>query len=917
MGKSVCRGITLYSCHIPIRPGRVPAQYSTLGFFNGMSTELLQIDYTEEDLGKMWEYSMEQNRKCDGSYSFQNIFVMAEDEWNTQYTDQEIWKEQTDIDYPLTMIVFLQLQEYMTGKDSIQEQCEKFNNVAIRFLSEGKAYTYCSVDKNDFVVCLKCRNYHNAVETIKALHTTGKKIVYSYSVFSISHIVLERIFADHYSYLFEETIESICLKGITNSISGQNRQFKWNEKYWAFCEKLARKLYTEQERKEQVINETGEIESKNRDRTYDILGDNDFRYIARDVNLGRLLSEFRENGLLSYRNEEFSFYLFSSSLVLNTQTPVNSVLDNNQTIRLTFHTKCCDKAEKVLNDIGKMIRKKKIEDEQILSIYYALHQLLQSFKVLEVSPAKKYDFFSMFHPFRMLLDIVKEKLEEGKVECFSENDTMFDFIHKISMTFHSAQRTDIQFFQIQDFNVIVHYSPAKLRAFYAVWILKLAELYKAFKVRRSKRYSFIFSPGMFDITLVRQLFPQGEEKNRLMLVTLPDNMIYRVKWLSVVLSHEAAHIGCERKRESRHWASLEICVRNLLLEIHAFMIYGICTERGLIEPWIIVQILDQNRGLLWELRRRILEKAKEDLSKIVIEKRDDVCRRERSMGYIRIAFDHMREYYDEKIIAEYCCLVKNKCIEMKQNNTGGGIKEITRGFNGLQNDLRFFLRMFIAVQLDKVLKVFYYIEEEAYADLITILTLEQSMEDYLKYCAYAERRDEDIPAQAEPVVIRMALVIATVCKIAEHKWVVGNRLDFAKKWGHDQLETLCYAFPKNSKEALLVAKIFYYSQRVKNKLADISTYVRAYNPDSNGFDKEKYDFLNDQIVWDALCKYLYECAEEYINRVINDNTIFAKQKEMAETYEELHNGSLLDVVQVIENFLSKYAQESILSELNE
>lgn len=912
MGNAVCRAITLYSYQIPIRLGSmlVQSQYSTMGFFDEMSTELLDVNYITDDLSNLWNYIMEQNKKCDGSYSFQNIFLMADDDWNEGCTDRELWCEETDREYPLTMVVFLQLKEYMSGTDSIHQQCTAFTRKAKEYLKEGKVYTYCSVDKNDFLVCIKCKNYHNSVETIKELHATGKKIVYSYSVFSINHAVLESLSQDHYEYIFNETIESICLKGITNSISGYGD--RWDDKYYTFCEKLAESLYVEGEREERVVNNEGEIEIKTKDRIYDILGDNDFRYIAREVNLGKLLSEFKKDGILSYQNKEFASYLFSSSLVLNTQTPFRNLL-NDRNEEFPVDLKCCEEAECILNEIDRIIRNKNIDNDQVLSVYYALHQLLQSFKVLEMSPAKRYDFFSMFHSFRMLLDIVKEKLEGGMPECFCENNDIFDFIHKISMVFHSAQRTDIQFFQIQDFNVIVHYSPAKLRAFYALWILKLSELYKALKTRKNRNYSFIVSPGMFDVTLVKQLFPNAEEKNRLMLVTLPDNSIYKIKWLPIILSHEAAHIGCERKRINRHYAALEVCTRVILLEIHAFMFYGICMEREVVKQDTIVQAIHHNRNLLKDLQDILRERTEEIFADMDEDKRDRECRRDKSKQHICEAFDYMYNYYHEKVIAVYCCALKNMFVEnrMRKNKD----KSIARSFNELQDDLQYFMRIFIEEQLSDLIDAFYYIEEEAYADLITTLTLEYSMEDYLKFCAYVEKTEKEnkILPQGEAVIIRMASVINTMCSIVKREWIIEHKRDFANKWQHNQLWRLCKKFPKDSKEKKLAAKIFFYSRRVRDMTGKINKYQRRYDPENAGFVGNTYDFLNDWVIWTALCRYLYECAKEYIEKMAGDHTIQEMQQECAKTYARLGQNSYTDVIQVIEDYLCKNANENVLN----
>ena len=111
-------------------------------------------------------------------------------------------------------------------------------------------------------------------------------------------------------------------------------------------------------------------------------------------------------------------------------------------------------------------------------------QLLQSLKALERAPAKKYDFYSLYHPFSLLIHMLESEIRKAAEEksrkgsyLFSCNEDIYEFIQKISLTLHGTLRTDIQFFQIRDFNAVVHYAPAKLRAFYALWALKLSEYY--------------------------------------------------------------------------------------------------------------------------------------------------------------------------------------------------------------------------------------------------------------------------------------------------------------------------------------------------------------------------------------------------------------------------------------------------------
>lgn len=919
MSYPICRAITLYSYHMPIRKSCLSAQYSTIGFFDGMSTEIIDVDYAQNDLKSLWWYTAEQTNKCDGTYSFQNIFAMADDEWNEECTDEIFWSEETDRDYPLTMVVFMQFKEYIVDKGGIGEQCRQFNTIVKQHLEGGKGYTYGSVDKNEIIVCLKCRNYHNAVNTIKKLHRIDRSVVYSYSVFSVRHMVLDNLCAENYAYLFDEEIESICLKGITNSIRNSEYTLNLDEKYYDFCERLSERLYANEERK--VVIKYGEsyIECGNKDRIYDILGDDDFRYIAREVKLGRLLNEYRKEGLLSYLNPDFSFYLFSSGLVLNTVTECGikidcrKVQDEGKRLFESMIPRHCDTVTPILGEICKIIENKYFNDDKMLSIYYALYQLLQSFKVLELSPAKRYDFFSMFPPFKVLVQIVYEKLKKEDNENIGERKEIFEFIHKISMTFHSAQRTDLQFFQIQDFNVIVHYAPAKLRAFYAMWILNLSEMYGRFKVNSSKNYSFIFAPGMFGITTVSQLFPSDMKSDRLMLVTLPDRAVYEIKKLLIRLSHEAAHIGCERQRGARHSYALQACARIAKLELHAFMLYEIENNKWM-NTDIFIKKVCQDNSLLQELEDDLIEENRVILQQYSEDKRDDECRRERSVLHISDAFEIMLEKYGEKIIADYCSHIKNVYISSTKRTGDRNIylAQVSRICNDAQIEMCEFIGTFWNIQLKKVADMFYYIEEEAFADLITILTLEHSMEDYIMSFTSDEITEEDIVEAngATAVAVRMALVIDTVVKISKSEWMCANRPSFQKEWTEKQLEKLCISFQRNSVEECLSLQILGYKEAVKDSLKQIDNYQRMYDPVEGGYTITTYGFLVDEEVWNTLSKYLYMCAERYISALPKKNRELDKQQRyFAEVYRHLKQEPFINCMQTIENFLWRYERE--------
>lgn len=104
-------------------------------------------------------------------------------------------------------------------------------------------------------------------------------------------------------------------------------------------------------------------------------------------------------------------------------------------------------------------------------------------------------------------------------------------------------------------------------------------------------------------------------------------------------------------------------------------------------------------------------------------------------------------------------------------------------------------------------------------------------------------------------------------------------------------------------------------ENIRDIKGNINTYNRLYNSEEESSNGGCYDFLNDTVIWESLCAYLLECAEEYINKVAEDNTINQMQKYLAGTYSQLCSGSFMDVIQVVEDFLCKNANNSMMEGL--
>lgn len=911
MGADICRAITFISYHIPMAMEQeVKVQYSTVGFFDGMLTERLAIDYENEDLKQLWRYCLNCTVKSMGQYSYQNIFGFSRDEWN-QYSDEDFWRESVNEEYPLTFVVFLQLRQYKTKEDSIQKQCMAFNEAICKILSgRGMYYTYCTVDKNDFVVCIKCRDYGEAVKAIKSLHGTGNEVVYSYSVFSVSSVVLERLQEEKYTDIFTQDIYSICLKGITNSFDPKHK-FSLDQKYYEFCDKLLNNLYGDQKADADYM-------------IYDILGDDDFRLIARHVKLGALLRQFAEGGMLCYKEKEFRFYLFSSSLVLNTETPeYPQISEEDKTesangMQQEFQAPICNDLKTKMINIAKRIPTEaggNLENEKIVTFCHAIWQLMQSLKALEVAPAKRYDFYSIYQPLSLMIKILEEKMQKDSGSDISENAEIYDFVHKISMTLHGTLRTDIQFFQIRDFNAIVHYAPAKLRAFYSLWALKLSDYYNEFCPEKNT-YSFIFSPGMFRETSVKQLFTNYDEDKRLMLITVPERHLYSPRWLAIILTHEVSHfVGYTvRNREKRHEIWLEACARVLYLEMSYYRYYVSAAEwKNAVEKALM------HTCFFEDMKVRLYEEEQ------IIRKEECLWphefHSENSMKTIEQAFGSIGRKYIEKIISDDCERI-NRFLQEEDNlkrlafrERVKTVEEIRRISFDVSPQLLALYHKFQYKLLPQILRIFRYITSEAYADLTAILTLNLLPQEYLLSFTRGELNLDTGSADKENgvmLVVRAGITIEAMQNIAKRELDKGQSIftkTFLEKWSKNAAADLVLDFQGALEEEFIAMQIYIY---VSSKSGD---QIREYEPiyeyerGIQNFDNAKLDCFNDHVIKQLLISYLDKCAGDYVEILENSQILQDNRKVLVNLYQKLAGGSVIDIAQEIEDFLAAYEDE--------
>ncbi len=923
MSREVCRSIAFINYHIPVPEiDENEIGYSTVGFFDGMKTESIFMDFQRDDFKPLWEYSIEGMKMKQGHYSYQNIFVFGNDDWNGQ-PDDCFWSEERNKQYPLTFVVFLQLKDYETESRSIEQRCKEFSSAASQKLGkDGIVYSYYTVDKNDFVICLKCVHYNKAVETIKNMHNIEETVIYSYTVFSVSNKVLSELSKQNFPEIYEQVIASISLKGIANSI---DKSIALDYKYRDLCDRLVEQLY-------------GKDIKDN--RLYDILGDDDFRFIAREVNLGQLLRQFAVGGLLCYTERRFRFYLFSSNLVVNTDAPKlaelggklsESIIGSNiSTSNQLLRSEKCDELQATLNNI--ILKTNSTSDiagkEEEISYLYSIWQLLQSLKALETAPTKKYDFWSLYHPLSTLIQILSTKGD------LSQSSWLYEFIHKISMTLHGTLRTDIQFFQIRDFNVIVHYAPAKLRAFYSLWAIKVKDFYNALSIANQKKdskryaenemheYSFVFSPGMFKEVSVKQLYENYEEKRKLMLITSPERYLYLLHWTPLILAHEVSHFvgSCPRSRPDRHKIWLLCCIRSLVLELERFRYDSIRSDATGYNLTDCLEKAISETKLYTNLQKQMLEDEK------TVRERDYKFEHPyHSMNSQRIIMYTFRRTVQtdmEHLISGDSGTIQalmKKELEFEnlkgedRLKVGEYLRQITYGRD---ESIKHFIEKFQSNWLGQLLDVYKYLTVESYADLMMVLSLELSPERYLRVSSDSSvmaRFNEKTKNINNTMVVRIGLVINAVESVVQDVPKIWDA-QFVSWWSGDVARNLVDKLQSSEAVCSLAAYVYKYIGRCKanDHMKAIRHYEGVYNRSRKEFSNRRFDFLSDKIIWELLSSYMQTCTRAYVQAMSADNDVGKMQAQLKDTYKAITGDTIYDAVQKIENFLEKFEQETVI-----
>ena len=749
MAYNICRPIVLYNDFLP--PDDKPHdkwQYIAFGYFDGVKVGENIFQEGQCSLERLWDYDVNQMQELDGRYSAQIIYGFRSEEDNGDY-DNKFWKEALDkgTEYPFIFVVLIQgtMEKDRAGINHRRKLEENLSEEGRR-----QAITYLTLDNSSMLLILLCREYEDGAVLIDGFHRKedesllreiGIKLSYSYTVSAVQKKFLN---SSGIKRLQEKRVGRVYIYAIERQPGSiEYIREKMDEK----CAKLVRK------------------ES--------ILGCNDEVMIIEDMSWYDFLTFFQdENGRLNHSCPEYRDSFIGLTTIItgiqNDEEALQISWESPGKISETPFQEACRKLGEKLRGLIYKVRETQ-EGFSAGTLERYLYQITNALQKFENTPVQDYIYYSMYLPVHMVLQIAGEA---GNINNLHFYNAFYEFVKSLNLCVQNSVRSDRQFTQSLDLDIRIYNAPVRLNAFYNAFLYYMKRfLGKTGEENTPEHeYEFLTSLGVVSNVQVRELFKNMSENKRLFFVSIPENQIYDMKLMLIMLSHEVGHFVGQtvRNREYRYDCAVKIVanitakffkveLREEYAEIQNETYWRVFEQR--LDKFLRAQIAYwEDKETLKKYRFRV-EKEEELnvhynrhqmyryythwLKEILLDSVDQVLiyKREELFGYLGET-EYLR--WVEQGVSQ--AARKQRAFSEKQGDVA---KKVNRVF--LWDEDRFSVEQAI----DMMMSFF----KECEADLVAILTLELSLEDYLyavwKSASDQGRQDWEIPAE---MVIRSGLV---------------------------------------------------------------------------------------------------------------------------------------------------------------
>lgn len=864
---NICRPIIFYNNFVPPIKEVQEWKYCAFGTLDGIDVEKNIARENEQILSSIWKHQREFCEKLNGKYMAQVIYAVKYDEWEK---DHVFWGEETDSEYPFTFFTRIQcngdVKTLWEKRTAFQERLD--------CLSHVKASVYLTYDNSDFIIILKTDTYTYGAAIVNTLRQGGNLIEESggYSITKNSFTV----FAVRQSII--NTCENLCINDKIHQVEIR------------FIEKQGKGIAKIEERMSANVEKLTDVQCIRKQ----VLGTDDEVITFFNIPWKTFLSFYKnKTGILNNANEDYNQFILGTTAVIMEQAgfidELLTVSDESVELAKEWRQQEVAQSRKYGRYIDNLVIKlKTIKDLEEKSLCKSLDIVVNSLAKFKQPAFSDYLFLTIIRPMDCLLDLIIANAKRGTGAKFNNRNAYLDFIKSFNMYTQNSIRSDRHSMQVMDLNVKIYDIPVMLNVFYNAYLYRICGLLN--KCSDETEYNFFVMPGMGYKVNVQELYKRVEEKRRLMKAEIPEHKYFDMKGTMIVLAHEVAHyVGREiRKREYRYQNYIQnIAHIYIVYIVHMYQKYE---KKPIIIEFDIESLEERMRVILSgamerETRKDYLEKNKVDtqyyLEKNINYNIIDKTAEERKKYQFYISF--IKEYSGNAILGVmlYCLQdvfapVIYKMEKREADEFIDLIYQITERFISEYPEKSTALSMKTATES---LIMMY---EECFADLMSILLLQLTPEEYIQ--SFAESALEQGISEEDITnynyVFRIMFI--AICMIEP-----GDTLS----WNMEEIEALMEKPHCNKivKELVVLCKL-YYNEGEKY-------YENQY------FEKNCTNIFKDRKIIESISDYLIECKREYF--AIKNKNYTRHDEEMLAVIQDLYQSSKEGIQQGIEQQMIK------------
>lgn len=841
----VCRPILLYNEFLPAKTGDRKWDYHLLGHYDGM------------ELGEPFEKS-----HCDSFHEMFNISVEVggESEYFTQtlfglFTEREREKEFWKSELPFTFLVLLQFQEkdirtykeYLESENFLEDEKGK---LGMDDANEIHTFVYYSFDNSDLILVLKCSKYIAGAKIINNLHQDiGDK--HRFSIINTYSILAFR---------------EIDIKNIKNFVGGEEKidllELRIVERFPNSAEDLF--IY--------LKNKLG----TNKVHRKAVLGSDDEIIIINNILWKEILEDYQlVKGVLNNANERAQQYAnaISTKLML-------PIYDENYFEKKRKCKKNEDKNKLLCDYLMKKIEtgyqekntgRDLAEKKTLMMIANSLCRFEKLY--YEKSGFSDYNFFPIILPFYMFVDFLIGNNGEESITTYVHDRDYFEFVKGLNLRTQNFVKPDRVYSQVADFNVRYFDVPAKFMVFYSAYSYYFK---KHLNGLEEKKYEFMICPGISHKVVVKELFARERINKRLFLVEVPEQQIYQVKSMLIILGHEIAHfVGSNhRERENREKQIISMSSKavslGLIGYIKKFQVFPRLDFRDedlheeckkmetMLEKWLTFYLERNRNPAFLEKKFKLLGESINNNYKYyeTYGNHSDVLGKElenafedmmRNQGMQLLRWMIPREFEKECDSREYENM--EDFFEQKEIQLQKCIDEVIG--RKMESNVTF--------TIGEAIRYFFYFLKECYADMMCVLVLKLSLKDYIEtFVENIKDSAYDINELGDTEIIaRIALVMFAISY-----WEPEDEDLETRNFYHWTNEEFCGSQEWDEEVRILKERALQFQYVYIGQHVDVSQ--------GNDIEENALNIIYDSEILMAIIKYLLRCRRSYYKYAQND-----------------------------------------------